>query len=134
MNFRPLGDRVLIQPELPSQVTESGLHLAEHRKPEQTGTVIAVGPCVHPRKVEAEDVASALETYCEATACDGNCPACVAAFLLCDLVRPEPSVKVGDYVVFSWQAGQELWVEDGEQRYLVMREADILCVVEGLHE
>lgn len=131
MNFRPLGDRVLIQPELPSTVTESGLHLAEHRKPEQTGTVIAVGPCAHPRKDEAEFYADWLLREPRANP-QGSTDD--AAGLLRALVSIEPSVKVGDYVVFSWAAGQELWVEDGEQRYLVMRESDILCVVEGLHE
>lgn len=129
MNFRPLGDRVLIQPELPSTVTESGLHLAEHRKPEQTGTVIAVGPCPHPRKADVEEWAARLDTFADAENLLGDLPD-----LLRSLVSVEPSVKVGDYVVFSWAAGQELWVEDGEQRYLVMRESDILCVVEGLHE
>lgn len=153
MNLKPLGDRVLILPELPSETTESGLILAEHRKPEQTGTVIAVGPCAHPRKAEAEDVALRLETMDDYDAnrfcaiCDGkndtyhdSLPHCFepmvffpeVADLLRDLVRKEPDVKAGDYVVFSWTAGQEIWVEDGEQRYLLMRESDILCVVEGI--
>lgn len=83
--FRPLGDRVLIQPDLAPTTTASGLHLAEHWKPEQTGTVVTVG-------------------------------------LQCTLVKP------GDYVVFSWQVGQEVFVE--ETRYFVMREENILAVVE----
>lgn len=131
MNFRPLGDRILVQPEPPSAMTASGLlHVAEHRKPEQTGTVIAVGPCVHPRQAEAEALAVACEQY----ALDDypETPPNAAAMLLRELVRVEPSVKVGDYVVFSWATGQELWVEDGAQRLLILREADILCVVEGL--
>lgn len=130
MNLKPLGDRVLIKPEIPSTITESGLVLAEHRKPEQTGTVVAVGPCPHPRKAEAEELAERLDQY--ETFDDPEAWSVQGATLLRDLVRKEPSVKVGDYVVFSWTAGQEIWVEDGEARYLLMRESDILCVVEGL--
>lgn len=125
MTLRPLGDRILIKPELPSAVTDSGLHLAEQRKPEQTGTVIAVGPCPHPRKAEAEALAADLMVWAD----DGPQQ---AAAMLRDLVRKEPQVKPGDYVVFSWTAGQEIWIEDGADRYLLMREDDILAVVEGI--
>jgi co-chaperonin GroES (HSP10) len=125
VNLRPIQDRILIKPEIPPNVTESGLIIQEDRKPEQTGTVIAVGPCSHPRKAEAEECAADLELRYG--------PECEAgAELLRDLVRKEPEVKVGDYVVFSWTSGQEIWIEDGAERYLLMRESDILCVVEGL--
>lgn len=40
-------------------------------------------------------------------------------------------VKPGDAVVFSWQVGQEITVNHGEERYLLMRQSDILCVLEG---
>ncbi len=121
MNLRPLKDRVLILPEPPSETTASGLILAEHRKPEQTGTVVAVGSAPHPKRDEALAMAEALAGEMDPL-----------AQLLRDLVNHEPQVHVGDYVVFSWTAGQEIWVEDGEERYLLMRESDILAVVEGL--
>jgi chaperonin GroES len=38
-------------------------------------------------------------------------------------------VKEGDYVVFSWKSGQELWLD--EVRYFTMREGDILAVMNG---
>jgi chaperonin GroES len=38
-------------------------------------------------------------------------------------------VKVGDKVLFSKYAGTEVKV--GDEEYLVMREDDILCIVEG---
>ncbi len=50
--------------------------------------------------------------------------------LIRELVNHQSAVAVGDYVVFSWTAGQEVWVEDGQERYLLMRESDILAVVE----
>lgn len=131
MNLRPLTDRVLIKPEIPAMVTASGLVLAEQRKPEQTGTVVAVGPCSHPRKADVEALADRLsEVLTEFP--NGAFTVADSAAVLRELVATEPQVKVGDYVVFSWTSGQEIWVEDGEERYLLMREADILCVVEGL--
>lgn len=54
---------------------------------------------------------------------DTNCPECGCRVFVV------PGVKVGDTVVFSWQSGQELR-EDGE-RYLLMRESDILAVLES---
>ena len=38
------------------------------------------------------------------------------------------ALRVGDYVLFSWQSGQELYVND--ERLLMMREQDVLAVVE----
>jgi len=38
-------------------------------------------------------------------------------------------VKVGDKVLFSKYAGTE--VKIGDEEYLVMREDDILCIIEG---
>lgn len=41
-----------------------------------------------------------------------------------------PSVKAGEHVIFSWSAGQELWLDDGAERYLILREDDLLAVIE----
>jgi co-chaperonin GroES (HSP10) len=54
VNFRPLGDRVLIRPEKPSDISDGGIHLVEARKPDECGEVVAVGESRHPRKEEAE--------------------------------------------------------------------------------
>lgn len=96
MQLIPLKDRVLIEPDVVPTQTKSGLHLAEHWKPEQTGIVAAVGdqPCA---------------------CCKTNRPA---------------QVKPGDRVIFSWQTGHEVFVNDGEQRLIVMKESDILAVLE----
>jgi len=117
--LRPLGDRVLVKPEANPEQTDSGLWLSEHRKPEEAGTVVAVGLPVHPRKQEAEDAAFVIA---------GLAPG--VAKLLQALVAREPLVHVGDYVLFSWAAGHEVLIED--ERYLLLREADILAVVEGV--
>lgn len=123
-SFQPLADRVLIRPDAQPTMTESGLHLAEQWKPEQTGTVVAVGRGRHPFKDEAFSLAHKLD-------CIGDEIACDAAQMLRDLTGKEPEVKVGDAVIFSWQAGQELIVNHGQERYVLMRESDILAVVEG---
>lgn len=54
---------------------------------------------------------------------DTNCPDCGGRIFVV------PSVKAGDTVLFSWTSGQEVRV-DGE-RYLLMREADLLAVLES---
>lgn len=122
MNLRPLGDRVLIKPEAQPTTTASGLHLSEHWKPEQTGTVVAVGLQTHPKREEAMHIATLLEREFGDEYGD----------LVRSLVDREALVHPGDYVVFSWQVGQELFLNDGEERYLLMRESDILAVVDGV--
>ena len=87
MNLKPLGARVLIKPAEPVERTESGLHLVEHKKPEQIGTVVAAG-------------------------------------------SPTPCCDVGDLVLFSWCAGQEIFLHDTDERYLLLNESDLLAVLE----
>ena len=128
VQLRPLGDRVLIRPDQPPQQTASGLHLAEHWKPEQTGTVIAVGTPRHPRADDVEGVLQGLSFYID-QGVPGAGAMVDAANLLRDLVAVEPTVKVGDYVVFSWASGQDLWIDDTAGRCLVLREKDLLAVV-----
>jgi chaperonin GroES len=100
VSLQPLGDRVLIKPDIPPDMTESGLHLVRDWKPENSGEIVAV-----PERM------------------DCLCPECGTR------VFHVPSVKVGDVVVFSWTSGQEIAV-DGD-KYLLMRESDLLAVLEG---
>lgn len=90
MTLTPLRDRILIKPDVPPTRTESGLHLAEHAKPEQSGVVVSIGKAI-----------------------------------------TDPQVQIGDRVIFSWTVGQEIWINDGAERLLVMREKDLLAVIEG---
>lgn len=125
--LRPIGNRILVKPEPNDDTTESGLILVEHRKPETMGTVIAVGPCPHPLKAEAEALANRLERLISIGS-DEN-PCLDAANMLRDVTRKEPAVREGDLVVFSWTAGREITLNDDE-RYLMMTEDDILAVIE----
>ncbi len=97
--LNPLGTRILVKPAPNPDQTDSGLHLVEHRKPETSGVVARVPS--HAR--------------CE-------CPDCGHSYF-----RPS-SVVVGETVVFSWQAGLEVFIDD--ERYLIIDEADIAAVLE----
>lgn len=122
--LRVLGDRVLIKPiENPTE-TASGLILAEHRKPETMGTVVAVGLQTHPLRADAEALAVQVEQDFPESG-----PA-IAELLRCATQRT-PDVHVGDTVIFSWTSGQEIFIDDEEPtRHLLMREADVLAVLE----
>jgi co-chaperonin GroES (HSP10) len=128
VNLAPLGDRVLIQPDQVKAQTESGLHLIEHWPDEVSGVVAAVGRARHPRKAEAFELADIVERGCEHRG--SVCSVCDSAQMLRDLTGREPSVSVGDRVIFSRAAGQEITIDD--TRYFLMREADLLAVLEGV--
>jgi len=125
--LRPLGNRILIRPEAAQDRTESGLWIQEDKKPDQTGTVVAIGTLTHPLKAEAEELADKLAPRISDL---GLTFQDAIVDMLRRLVAREPIVKVGDFVMFSWQSGQELIV-DGE-RYLLLPEDDLLAVLEGV--
>jgi chaperonin GroES len=124
MNLRPLGDRVLIRPLPQPEQTDSGLWISEDKKPDEMGTVIAVGLQEHPRKAEALELIDLL-------GCVGDGLKEEETALLLSLVAKSPCVNVGDTVLFSWASGQELTLNDGEDRLLLMRESDLLAVLES---
>jgi len=125
MDLIPLGDRVLIKPDVVKTTTDSGLHLVEHWPDEVSGVVVAIGRPAHPRKAEAFAMAETLEQDVSPhfLPCVG-----AAAQLLRDLTGREPVVAVGDRVIFSRVAGQDIQIDD--TRYVLMREADLLAVLE----
>lgn len=95
----PLTDRVLIKPDVAPDVTDSGLHLVQDAPPENAGVVVAV-----PER------------------CGTDCPECGCK------VFHQPSVKVGDTVIFGYDAGQEVRIDD--ERYLLIRDEDLIAVLE----
>jgi chaperonin GroES len=97
MNFKPLGDRVVIEREEAKATTAGGIVLPETAKDKpQKGKVLAVG--------------------------EGR--------ITKDGKKRELQVKVGDSVIFTSYAGDEFKL-GGDQKVLLMREDDILAVVEG---
>jgi chaperonin GroES len=96
MNFRPLGDRVLIKRVEEEQKTKGGIIIPDTAKEKpQEGEVIAVGPGARNDKG--------------------------------DIVALD--VKAGDKILFGKWSGTEVKI-DG-QDLLIMKESDILGVVEG---
>lgn len=92
--LKPLGDRVVIEPQKQEETTASGIVLPEKAKEKPVrGKVVAVGR----GRLEKGKVIP-------------------------------PDVRVGDLVLYNKYAGTEVKVEQHE--YLIMRESDILAVLE----
>lgn len=97
MNFKPLNDRVIVEPLEGEEMTAAGIYVPETAKERpQEGTVLAVGP----------------------------------GRLLDSGERAPMEVRTGDRVLFARYAGTEFKV-DGDKRYLILGERDILAIVEG---
>lgn len=95
VNFRPMDDRVLVEPLEADERTAGGIILPDTaREKPQRGVVRAVGP------------GKLLDS--------GN--------------RGEMGVSIGDEVFYGKYSGTE--VELGTDKYVVLRESDVLAVVE----
>ena len=98
MTLTPLTDRILVKPEEADNTTASGLVLIRDYAPENVGTVVAI-----PERA------------------GHDCPECGTR------VFTPPSVKVGDTVLFGYDAGQEITLD--EARYFLIRDADLIAVL-----
>ena len=131
MMLHPIGHRVLVKPEKAPEQTESGLHLVEHAKPEQLGTVMSIGDSPYRGQV-----VTLLDVVARLCAVSGATDAIDDALSVAGDIRrslgSDDDLAVDDLVVFSWTAGQEI-VIDGE-RYLMLKRDDILGVVEDTDE
>ena len=144
--LKVLGDRVLVKPDVLSNApvqTDAGVVIAtsmaaavtgeDATKSVNRGTVIAVGHPRHPREADALEAAIWLQAYGDPTdnaqwqdtAGDKHCE---LADLLRDLVRREPCVTIGDDVLFAYDAGQQITLDD--ESYILLHEADLLAIVE----
>mgnify|MGYP001609349557 CR=1 FL=1 len=136
--LKVLGNRVLVKPDVNANApvqTAAGVFIAATLAAAVTGedatvsvhrgTVIAVGQPRHPLKHEAEMLARKLEARArgdEEVAID-------AARFLRVLTRKQPSVQVGEDVLFSHDAGQNITV-DGET-YVLLHDGELLAIVES---
>lgn len=97
MNFKPLNDRVIVEPIEHEERTAAGIYVPETAKEKpQEGTVLAVGP----------------------------------GRLLDSGERAPMEVHEGDRVLFAKYAGTE-FKANGDKRYLILGEKDILAIIEG---
>ena len=95
MNLKPLGERLVVQPNEQETTTASGLVLPETAKEKpQQGTVLAVGP----GKKGDDGKYAGLE------------------------------VSVGQVVMYAKYGGTEVKI-DGK-KYLILKESDVLAIVE----
>lgn len=95
IKFRPMDDRVLLEPVEADEVTAGGIILPDTaREKPQRGRVIATGP----------------------------------GKLLDSGARGEMGVSIGDEVFYGKYSGTE--IEFDTQKYVVLRETDILAVVD----
>lgn len=141
--LRVLGDRVLIAPDIEDrapEVTASGVVLAHSLAAAVTGsdpvvawsrgTVVALGTPRHPLREEALDLRTRLEKLViQAYPGSSTNHELVrdAAEMLGGLVCREPSVAIGDDVLFPHDAGQDVVI--GDQTYILMKEHELLAVV-----
>ncbi len=94
--FKPLNDRVIVEPIEQEEMTASGIYVPETAKEKpQEGKVLAIGP---GRLTDNGD-------------------------------RAPMEVHEGDRVLFAKYAGTE-FKADGDKRYLILGEKDILAIVE----
>ena len=139
--LKVLGDRVLIRPDTLANAPEQhgSVFLAQSMAAAVTGedettsvsrgTVVALGTPRHPLKEEAEALATKAQLLVwDRRSCEMDAVIEDAAHMLRDLVRRQPAVLIGDDVLFSHDAGQEITL-DGET-YVLMREDELLAVIE----
>ncbi|MEK6878331.1 MAG: co-chaperone GroES [Nanoarchaeota archaeon] len=100
----PLQDRILVTKTKDEEVSKGGIIMpATAIQDNKTGVVVAVGPLV------------GVKTYADLKDSDLTFP------------TNSTPVKPGDLVQFGEYAGVE--VEYNDTKYLIMREADILCIL-----
>ena len=139
--LRVLGNRVLVRPDVNSNAPETstgGIVMAASLAAAITGddptvslcrgTVVGLGTLRHPLYDEATDLAERLESSTLYSVYDSDLLS-DAAKLLRDVVRQAPPVGVGDDVLFSHDAGQQVDVKD--ETFVVLRDTELLAVVDG---
>lgn len=121
MNLSVVGPRVFVRPDnLPETTSDGLLHLVHDRqKATMTGTVIAVGDGPEfAKRAYVAGYKDAWERLCgpeQTGEPDGR-------------VEQEHTVHVGERVIFSPDAGQELFFE--KDLIVCLLEDDILAVIE----
>ena len=140
--LKVLGHRVLVKPDINANAPEtlaSGITIAKSLAAAVTGddptvsvhrgTVVALGTLRHPRWQEATTLAEKVERFAARGETEHRTHAFLdAAHMLRDLVRVQPSVAVGDDVLFSHDAGQQITLDD--DTYVLLQDGELLAVVE----
>ena len=120
--LKPLGNRILVQPDAPAESTDSGLVLPQDRDHiPMSGTVVAVGN--GPAR-DAKIRATAIKR-CISMVEDVDEVAALRAYLA--QAERFDSLNVGDRVAYPVECGSVL-TEDGIS-YIVLNEDDVVVLV-----
>jgi co-chaperonin GroES (HSP10) len=120
--LKPLGHRILVQPDAPAESTDSGLVLPQDRDHiPMSGTVVAVGN--GPAR-DAKIRAAAIKR-CISMVEDVDEVAALRAYLA--QAERLDSLNVGDRVAYPVECGSVL-TEDGIS-YIVLNEDDVVVLV-----
>ena len=143
--LKVLGDRVLVRPDVDERAPEKqgSVFVAKSLAAAVTGadaetsvcrgTVVAVGAPRHPLKEEADALALRLEQRIAWTNAERNeMPEFCAADMLRDLTRRHPCCNVGDDVLFSYDTGQRIDLD--QESFIILHEHELLAIVEPERE
>jgi co-chaperonin GroES (HSP10) len=137
MSLRPLGHRILVQPDAPSTESAGGLILLEtrHHVP-VSGTVVAVGDgLARDQRIRQAAIARCTGIVEELAEQFPNSTEYANALrdemgrYRCQAGQMEPGVHLGDTVAFPAQVGMTV-TEDG-QAYIILNEDDVIVVAEA---
>ncbi len=137
MNLAVLGERVFVRPAMRPEFTESGLALVHDRVASTIkGVVVALGDGPKVRKQAVQKVVGRLVARmkeAEAAQFSESIKAVVSvlrieAERMADTYNADHTVALGDHVIFSADAGEELVFAN--EVIIAMRESDILAVID----
>lgn len=145
--LRPLGDKIVVRREEPDRASPGGILLPDAAKEKPSrGVVVAVGPGKREEGIAGtpplcfnypagdDDAKAVADRNAKVYADNEGTSAIVMPrdpkgnWNSVEYIGQSLSVSVGDVVLFSAYAGNS--VEIDGQELLIMREDDVLCVVE----
>lgn len=114
ITLKPIGDRLLVFPDTPEQMTASGLFIPDTAKEKpQTGWVVAVG--------NGKPMDGVIMHYLKA----------IVRHWQIDIHKKEETpiiFKVGDHIMYGRYSGVE--IEHNDIKVLIMRESEVACFLD----
>jgi co-chaperonin GroES (HSP10) len=142
MNLRPLGHRIHIKPDAQPTQTEGGLYIPDaiaDDVPPMSGIVTQIGNGPYrDQRIRTAAIARCLAILDDAEIEAVSKAECVqlARDEMCrylhNIAKGEPTVQVGDRVVFPMDKGHEIvFNEDNESEEVILNEDDVLAVYDA---
>lgn len=133
MDLKPLGNRLIVRPEVAASVSDGGIILPDTygKPPAMSGTVISVGrgPSTAHRIRQATiarcvQILNEVADQVPSAALRMECEDAFARYAIEDITFSD--LTEGDYVVFAYTSGTKMKV-DGEE-YVVLNEDEVEAV------